>query len=128
LASKSSLRPSSRRLPSPWQLGPPDSGPDKDTILFVILVDRVRDDEAERKPSFSGATRIINLAAPARHPQTGEMASIILGGWASNPASVLGFYQVYHAATVHVERAIKDQPGEAEEVTDVWEVRDAAGH
>jgi hypothetical protein len=92
----------------------------------------VRDDEAEGKPSFSGATCIINLAAPARHPQTGEMASIILGGWASNPANVLGFYQAYHAATVHVERAIKDQPkdqpGEAEEVTDVWEVRDAAGH
>jgi hypothetical protein len=117
-----------QRLPAPWRLGPPDSGPDKGANLFVILVDRVRDDEAERKPSFSGANRIINLAAPARHPQTGEMASIILGGWASNPANVPGFYQVYRAATVHIERARKDQPGEAEEVTDVWDVRDAAGH
>jgi hypothetical protein len=115
-------------LPAPWRLSPPDSGPDKGANLFVVLVDRVRDDEAEGKPSFSGANRIINLAAPARHPQTGEMASMILGGWASNPANVPGFYQVYRAATVHVERTLKDQPGEAEEVTDVWQVRDAAGH
>jgi hypothetical protein len=117
-----------RELPAPWQLGPPASGPDKGANLFVILVDRVRDDEAEEKPSFSGANRIINLAVPARHRQTGQIASVILGGWASNPANVPGFYQVYRAATVHVERAIKDQPGEAEEVTDVWEVHDAAGH
>jgi hypothetical protein len=117
-----------QRLPVPWQLSPPDKGPDTGANLFVVLVDRVRDDEAEGRPSFSGTNRIINLAAPARHPQTGEMASIILGGWASNPANVPGFYQVYRAATVHVERTIKDLPGEAEEVTDVWEVHDAAGH
>jgi hypothetical protein len=116
-----------RRLPVPWRLSPPGSGPDKGANLFVVLVDRMRHDGAEGRPGFSGANRIINLAAPARHPQTAEMASIILGGWASNPANVPGFYQVYHAATVRVEHAITDQSEDAEEVTDVWDVGPVAG-
>jgi hypothetical protein len=116
-----------QRLPEPWRLSPPDSGPDKGANLFVVLVDRVWHDKAEGSPSFSGANRIINLAAPARHPQTGEMASIILGGWASNSANVPGFYQVYRAATVRVGHTIKDQPEDAEEVTDAWDVRPIAG-
>jgi hypothetical protein len=116
-----------RRLPTPWQLTPPTSGPLKGATLFVVLVDRLRDDEAESKPGFHGPNRIVNIAVPARYPQTDQMASIILGGWASNPANVPGFYQVYRQAAVRVEQVIKGE-AEAEEVTDVWEVRDAVGH
>lgn len=115
-----------RRLPTPWQLDPPDRGPLKGATLFVVLVDRQRDDEAEGRPGFRGANRIVNIAVPARHPQLGQVTSIILGGWASNPANVPGFYQVYRQATIRVEQAMKGE-AEAEEVTDVWEVHDAAG-
>jgi hypothetical protein len=116
-----------RRLPAPWQLYPPASGPFKGANIFVVLVDRVRDDDAEGKPRSQGAERIINVAVPARHSETAETASVILGGWASTPANVPGFYQVYRRATVRVEHALKGQDGDAEEVMELWEVQDADG-
>ena len=114
-------------LPAPWQLNPLTSGPLKGANFLVVLVDRLRDDDPEGKPKYSGTNRIIPFIAPGKHPQTGETASVILGGFASNPAYVPGFYQVFRAATVRVEHTIKSQDVEAEEVTDVWEVRDATG-
>jgi hypothetical protein len=114
-------------LPAPWQLHPPASGPFKGANIFVVLVDRVRDDDAEGKPRSHGAHRLINIAVPARHPQTAETASIILGGWASTPANVPGFYQVYRAAAVRVEHVLKSQEGDAAEAMDLWEVQDVAG-
>jgi hypothetical protein len=115
------------RLPSPWQLHPPASGPLKGANFFVVLVDRVRDDDAEGKPKSSGTDWIINFVAPARHPQTGELASVIMGGWASTPTNVPGFYQVYRAAAVRMEHELKSYGGDAEEATDIWEVQDASG-
>ena len=115
------------RLPAPWQLHPPASGPFGGANIFVVLVDRVRDDDAEGKPRSQGVDRIVNVAVPARHPETAETASVILGGWASAPANVPGFYQVYRKAAVHVEHALKGRDGDAEEATDLWEVQDATG-
>jgi hypothetical protein len=115
------------RLPTSWQLHPPASGPFKGANVFVVLVDRVRDDDAEGKPRSQGADRIINVAVPARHPETAETVSIILGGWASAPANVPGFYQVYRKAAVRVEHVLKSQDEDAEGVTEFWEVQDAAG-
>jgi hypothetical protein len=115
------------RLPTPWQLHPVHNGPLRDTNFIVALVDRVRDDDPEGKPKFRGTDRFINFVAPAKHPQTGQIASIILGGWASNSARVPGFFQVYRAASFRVEQVIKSQDGDAEEVTDAWEVQDTAG-
>jgi hypothetical protein len=114
------------RLPAPWQLYPVHNGPLRGANFIVALVDRVRDDDPEGKPKHLGADRIINFVVPAKHAQTGQIASIILGGWASNSARVPGFFQVYHSASFRVEQSIKSQGGDAEEVTDVWEVRDAA--
>lgn len=114
-------------LPAPWQLNPLASGPLKGTNLLVVLIDRLRDDDPEGKPKYNGTSRIVALVAPGKHPQTGATASVVLGGWASNPANVPGFYKVFRAATARVEHAIKSQELDAEEITDVWEVRDAAG-
>jgi hypothetical protein len=116
-------------LPSPWQLHPLDSGPLKGANLLVVFVDRLRDDDPEGKPKSSATktNRIIPFLAPAKHPQTGQTASLVFGEFVSNPAQVPGFYKVFRAATVRVEHTIKSQDVEAEEVTDVWEVRDATG-
>ena len=115
------------KLPTPWQLHPVHDGPLRDANFIVALVDRVRDDDPEGRPKSRGADRFINFVAPAKHPQTGQVASVILGGWASNSARVPGFFQVYRAASFRVEQVIKSQDGDAEEVTDAWEVRDTAG-
>jgi hypothetical protein len=114
-----------QRLPAPWRLHPVDSGPLQGANFFVILVDRVRDDDAAGQPRARGANRIINFAVPAKHPQTGQTVSVILDGFASNPANVPGFFQAYRAATVRVEHTIKAHTADVDEVTDVWEVQEA---
>jgi hypothetical protein len=116
-----------QRLPAPWLLHPVDSGPLQGANFFVTLVDRVRDDDALGRPRARGANRIINFAVPAKHPQTGQTVSIILDGFASNPANVAGFFQAYRAATVRMEHTIKAHTADVEEVTDVWEVQEATG-
>ena len=114
-------------LPSPWQLDPVQNGPLQGANLFVVLVDRIRDDDPTGHPRSHGADQIINFVAPAKHPQTGQTASVILSGWASNAARNPGFFQVYRPASIQVEQSIKSQDGDAEDVADIWEVRDAAG-
>jgi hypothetical protein len=112
-------------LPAPWQLDPPTNGPLQGANFIVVLVDRVLDDDPKGRPRASGTNPLIMFVAPGRHPQTGHTASVILGGFAANPAGVPGFYQVYRAASIRVEQMIKNQEGGAEEVTDIWEVREA---
>lgn len=114
-------------LPAPWQLNPLASGPLKGANFWVTLIDRVRDDDPEGKPKYSGTSRIVAFVAPGKHPQTGQTASVILGGFASNPAYQPGFYKNFRTATVRVEHAIKSHELDTEEITDVWEVRDATG-
>ncbi|MBI2467254.1 MAG: hypothetical protein HYV62_05485 [Candidatus Rokubacteria bacterium] len=114
-------------LPAPWQLNPIASGPLKGANFQVVLLERVRDDDPDGKPKYSGTNRVVAYVAPAKHPQTGTTASMIVGGYASNPAYQPGFYKVFRAATVRVEHAIKSHELDAEEITDVWEVRDATG-
>ena len=116
-----------QRLPAPWGLHPVDSGPLQGANFLVVLVDRMRDDDAAGRPRARGANRIINFAVPAKHPQTGQTVSVILGGFASNPANVPGFFQAYRAATVRMEHTIKAHETDTEEVTDVWEVQEAPG-
>ncbi len=45
-------------------------------------------------------------------------------GWASNPANVPGFFQVYRPATVRIEHTIRGHAADVEGVTDVWEARE----
>ncbi len=114
-------------LPVPWQLDPVAGGPFQGANLMVAFIDRIREDDPEGKPRYSGANPFVVFSAPAKHPQTGEKATVLLSGFAQNPANVPGFYQVYRAATVRVEHATKSHDLDAEEVTDFWEVRNAAG-
>ena len=114
-------------LLAPWRLDPLASGPFKGANLLVAFIDRIREDNPEGKPRYSGTNPFVVFSAPAKHPQTGAKVTVLLGGFASNPANVPGFYQVYRAATVQVEHATKSHDLDAEEVADSWEVRDAAG-
>ncbi len=116
-----------QRLPAPWRLHPVDRGPLQGANFFVILVDRVRDEDAAGQPRARGANRIINFVAPATHPQRGQTASVILDGYASNPANVPGIFQAYRAATVRMEHTIMGHGADVEDVTDVWEVQEATG-
>jgi hypothetical protein len=114
-------------MPAPWQLVPLNGGPLKGANFLVSFINRIREDDPEGKPRYSGNNPFVVFVAPAKHPQTGQAVGVILEGLASNPAGVPGYYKVYRPATVRVEHASKSHEVDAEEVTDVWEVRDGAG-
>ena len=114
-------------LPAPWRLAPLNGGPLKGSNFLVVFVNRIREDDLEGKPRYSGTNPFIVFVAPVKHPQTGQTVGVILDGLASNPAGVPGYYKVYRAATVRVEHASKSHEVDEEAVTDVWEVRDATG-
>jgi hypothetical protein len=115
------------RLPAPWQLNPLESGPLKGANFLLVLLERVRDDDPDGKPKYSGTSRVAAYVAPAKHSQAGTTATMVLGGFASNPAYQPGFYKNFRAATVRVEHVIKSHELDAEEITDVWQVRNANG-
>ncbi len=114
-------------LPSPWQLAPLNGGPLKGANFLVSFINRIREDDPEGKPQYSGNNPFIVFVAPAKHPQTGQAVGVILDGFASNPAGMPGYYKVYRLATIRVEHVSKSHEVDAEEVTDVWEVRNATG-
>ena len=114
-------------LPAPWQLVSIGGGPLKGANFIVVLIERVRDEDPKGKPNYRGTNRTVVYAAPAKDPKAGTKASMVLGGFSSNPADVPGFYQNYRAATVRVEHTIKSHTLDAEAITDVWEVQDATG-
>ena len=115
------------RLPSPWQLNPLAGGPLRGANCLIVLVDNLRTEDPQGKATIRGTLRFAVFVAPATNPQTGQTVSVVLGGFASNPAYVPGFYQVYSAATIRIQHATKSMEGGADEQTDVWEVLDGTG-
>jgi hypothetical protein len=60
-------------------LDPVPNGPLRGANFFVVLVDRIRDDDPQGNPRSHGADRTVNSVAPAKHPQTGQTVSVISG-------------------------------------------------
>ena len=114
-------------LPAPWRLAPSAVGPLKGANFLVVFVNRIREDDPEGKPRYNGNNPFIVFVAPAKHPQTGQAVGVILDGFASNPAGVPGYYKVYRPATIRVEHASKSHEADVEDVTDLWQVRNATG-
>lgn len=115
------------RLPSPWQLSAVAGGPLKGANCLIVLVDNLRTEDPQGKATVSGTLRFAVFVAPATNPQTGQTVSVVLGGFASNPAYVPGFYQVYNAATIRIQHATQSVEGGADEQTDIWEVLGGTG-
>ena len=115
------------RLPSPWQLNALSGGPLQGANLLIVLVDNLRTEDPEGKSKTNATLRFIVFVAPAVNPETGQTVSVVLGGLASNPVYVPGYYQVYRAATVKIEHSIRSRDGESDEQTDAWEALDANG-
>jgi hypothetical protein len=114
-------------LPAPWQLDPVGRGPLKGTNFFVLFIDRVRDEDPEGKPKYSGANRYVTFLAPGKHPQTGQTAAVALGGLASNLTQAPDFFQVLRAATVRAEHTSAGHEVDTEDVMDIWEAREVTG-
>jgi len=114
-------------LPAPWRLNALASGPLRGSNFLVVLIDSVRDDDPQGKPRYGGNNPFVVFVAPGKNPENGQTAAVVLGGFASNPAYLPGYYQVYRPATINVRHLIESHTVDTEEVTDVWQVRDTTG-
>ena len=111
-------------VPAPWQVIPIPGGPLKEANFFVVFIDSFLVQDAQGKPDKGGITRKVVFAVPAKHTQTGEMATVVTGGFTANIDEVPGPYKNFVQATIRREQTYKEVNTEAGVGEDFWEVRD----
>lgn len=114
-------------VPAPWQAIPIPGGPFKEANFFIVFIDPLLFQDAQGKPDVAAINRYIVFAAPAKHMQTGEIATVVTGGFASAISNVPGAYKTNVQATVRREQTYKGANIEGGVIDDFWEVRDTRG-
>ena len=114
-------------VPPPWQIMTIPGGPFKEANFFVVFIDSFLVQDAQGKPDMGGINRAVPLAVPVKHTQTGEVATIIVGGFMANISNVPGPYKNSVGATIRREQTLKGANLEAGVGEDFWEVRDTRG-
>ena len=114
-------------VPPPWQVMALPGGPMKGANLIVVFIDEFLVQDAQGKPDAGGIARVVPLAASVKNTQTGEMASMVVGGFMADISSVPGPYKNFVGATIRREQTHKGANLEAGVGEDFWEVRDTRG-
>ena len=114
-------------LPAPWQVDPVATGPSKDANLTVVFIDQLLNQDGEGKLVAGGTTRIVALAVPAKHGQTGETAPFVLRAFDANPQGVSGPYKIAVAATIRREATLQGADLEPGTGSERWEMRESGG-
>ena len=116
-----------KSLPATWQVAPVPGGPMKDANFFIVFIDPLLFQDPQGKPDVGAINRYIVFAVPAKHTQTGEVATVVTGGFASATSSVPGAYKTSAQGTVKREQTYKGANIEGGVIDDFWEVRDTQG-
>jgi hypothetical protein len=114
-------------LPASWQVTSLPGGPLKETNFFIVFIDAFLVQDPQGKPDKGGIFRGVVFAVPAKHTQTGEVASVVIGGFTQNIDNVPGPYKNYAQATMRREQTHKWANLESGAGEDFWEVRDTRG-
>jgi hypothetical protein len=114
-------------VPASWQVMSLPGGPLKEANFFIVFIDAFLVQDAQGKPDKGGINRYVVFAVPAKHTQTGEMATVVTGGFTPNIDNVPGPYKNFAQATVKREQTYKGANIEAGVSDDFWEVRDTRG-
>jgi hypothetical protein len=117
-----------KSLPPNWQVAPLPGGPLKDANFFIVLIDPLLFQDPQGKPDVAATNRYMVFAVPAKHTQTGEVATVVVtGGIGSTTASAPGAYKTSVLGTVKREQTYKGANIEGGVVDDFWEARDTQG-
>ena len=111
-------------VPAPWQLISLPGGPLKETNFFIVFMDQSLIQDAQGKPDKGGISRQVVFAVPVKHTQTGEIATLVTGGFTPNIDNVPGPYKNFVQATIRREQTHKGANLEAGVCEDFWELRD----
>ena len=98
--------------------------------LTLIFMDRKLQLTPEGKPLQSGANRLLVLSMAGKNTSTGEIRSLIVGGYSADPLGVPGAYKVYAPGQVTVARTERSEMRDARPgavVEERWAVQAADG-
>lgn len=112
-------------LPAGW-VSNPGTGALKDANVFIALIEGIAADNAEGKPVLHQG-RFAVLVVPAKNEQTGTAASMIVGGFVSQPQAAPGAYGNYAPARITVAKSSRSEGTSATTVEETWEVSTDAG-
>ncbi|HXM81481.1 MAG TPA: hypothetical protein VN929_06105 [Burkholderiales bacterium] len=114
-----------RWLPAPWVINPVASGPSKDANVTLTFLERVLDQDAEGKPAEISTYRNVVVGIPARNPQTGEAAPVLVRIFTT--AGTPGFYKTGVRAAVEHETAASGAGADPGVASERWEMKDGKG-
>jgi hypothetical protein len=114
-------------LPAPWQVNPLVKGPSQSANLTVSFIDQFLSQDAEGKLIGGGTNRIVGLAVPVKHGQTGETAIMVIRLYTANPQYVPGPYKNSVLTKVRREATLRGADLEPGTGSEVWAVEDEAG-
>ena len=77
-------------VPASWQVMSLPGGPLKDANFFIVFIDQLLVQDAQGKPDMGGINRHVVFAVPAKHTQTGEIATVVTGGFTPDIRNVPG--------------------------------------
>lgn len=110
-------------LPAGWVSGAAPDAPN----LSLIFMDRKLALEPGGKPLMAGVNRVLVMSMAARNTATGEMRSMIVGGYSADPAGSPGAYGVYGMGSVDLVRTERITGMGSNTVEETWAVRAADG-
>lgn len=113
-------------LPAGWAPNAAAAGP----TLSLIFMDRKLQLAPDGKPLQSGVNRLLVLAMSAKNVATGEVRSMIVGGYSTDPLGSPGGYKVYAPGVVALTRDETSEVRDGQPQTRVrerWTARGADG-
>ncbi len=117
----------SKVLPPTWQTMMIPGGPLKGANFFFVFIDSFLVQDAQGKPDKGGISHKVVFAVPAKHAQTGEIATVVIGGFTADVQEVPGPYKNFSLATIRREQTLKWGRIEAGAGEEFWEARNTRG-
>jgi len=114
-------------VPDPWQVIQMGAGPFKGANLVIVFSDWILVQDVQGKPDKGGIARKVMFTVPAKHKQSGEIASVIIHAFTADIQDVPGPYKNSVQAAIRREQTLKATNMEAGVGEDFWEVKDNRG-
>jgi hypothetical protein len=116
-----------KRLAPELEVSPAPAGPAKGSNLFVVLYDRVLQQDGEAKTTGAAAMRFAVVVAAVKERATGKPGFAVLRAFVPDPGSVPGFYGMAALADVARETSFEAKGLEPGLVKDEWNVKSGNG-
>ena len=107
-------------LPAPWTVDTISTGPSRGANLTLTFIDRLLNEDANGTLLGRGTTRLVVLAAVARHPHTGVTARFDIREFNADPDGVPGPYKTGVLAAVRRKTQSETNALDSGRASEMW--------